>query len=488
MGENEKITTESGDLGFWGLTAVAVGMTVASGVFSLPRDFPEVGASQGAVIIGWIICGLGMFGLMRTFFGLSYVRPELKGGIYSFAKAGFGDWVGFLSAWGYWVCCWVCLVAFSNLLFAATGYFLPVLGTGGNSIPAIICASIFLWVLCALVLKGVDTASFVNVVITIAKMVPLFMFILLAFLMGKFNPDIFFHNFWGSDGPDALPLLAQVSGTAMITLWVFSGIEGAVVVSQRAKRMPDVAKASATSFFFVLVLYMFISLVSMGILPPEELAALENPSLAYVMEAVVGPWGAVLINIGVIISLAGGLLSVVIITAEVANSAAKNGSFCNFFAKENKNGSPVNSLVLSIALAQLLLITTYFGETTFQALYWLSASMLMLPYLFSALFYAKVVKSKEGFDLYPGCKYGFEVFVAVIAVAYGAWLVFAVSMEYLLYSCMFYAPGALIYIKGKKEKGEKLFPEIHDKPLLALVVAAGVAAIVLIFAGVLQPL
>ena len=499
MNDNEKIQSGS-QLGFWGLTAVAIGMTVASGVFSLAGDFPKEGASQGAVIIGWIICGLGMFGLMRVFFGLSYVKPELKGGFYSFAQAGFGDWIGFISAWGYWVCCWVTLVAFGNLLFSSIGHFIPFFGAG-NSGPSVICSSIYIWLLCALVLYGVQAASFVNIAITLAKMVPLFMFVLLAFLLGKFDPSIFLDNFWGTESSvvfdenlgeyvngDPLPLLSQINGTSMITLWVFSGIEGAVVISARAKRMPDVAKASATSFFFVLVLYMFISLVAMGVLSGKDLANLSDPNLAYVMEAVTGPWGAQLINLGVIISLLGALLAVVIITGEIANAAAKMGSFCKFFEGENKKGSPKNSLILSTGLAQVLLISTYFGEAGFTALYYMSASMLMLPYLFCALYYAKVVKAEDGFETYaPGNKFKFEVFVAIIAVIYGVWLVYAAGLDYLLISSMFYAPGALVYIKGKKEKGEKAFTKAYDLPLLGILIVCGVLSVILIATQVLQP-
>jgi len=482
MQDNKKTAVDR-KVGLWGLVAAAVGMTVASGVFSLAKDFPLAGASQGAVIIGWLICGIGMFTLMRVFFGLSYVKPELKGGIYAFAKAGFGDWIGFLSAWGYWVCCFLCIVAFSNLLFSAIGYFIPFFGVEGNSLEAVIGGSIYLWILCGLILAGVEIATLINLLVTIAKMIPLFMFIILTLLLGQFNLDIFLHNFWGDE-----PLLGQINATAMITLWVFSGIEGCVVISSRARNMKDVAKGSAISFFFVLILYILITLLSMGVMPAAELAELDNPSLAYVMEAVVGPWGAMVINFGVVISLLGAQLAVVIITAEVANAAAKMGAFCRFFAKENKNNSPVNALILSLGLAQFFLIVTYFNESTFQAFYYLSASMLMLPYLLCALYYAKVVKAKEGFEVYAkGGKYTFEVFIAAISVIYGVWLVYAVGIDYLLYSCMFYAAGTAVYLYGKKEKKEKPFVNIFEYAVLGIVSICGVTALILILTGVITP-
>ena len=480
MNDIEQKTSRE-QLGFWGLMAVAISGTVASGVFSLAGDFPKEGISQGGVIIGWIICGLGMFGLMRVFFGLSYVKPELKGGIYSFARAGFGEFVGFFSAWGYWISTWLSLVALSNLLFSSIGYFIPFFGVG-NSGPSVIGSSIYLWILVILTIIGVEQASFLNVFLTAAKMVPLFLFILLAFLLGKFQLAIFLDNFWGDS-----PILEQVASTSLITLWVFVGIEGAVVVSNRAKKMSEVAKASAVSFFFVLILYAFISLVSMGVMSPDELAELPDPNLAYVMEAVVGTWGATLMNIGVIVSLMGGLLAVLIEAMEVSNSAAKMGSFCRFFEKENKNGSPINSLILSMIIAQILLIITYFNESTFQALYYMTGSTLMLPYLLSALFYAMVVFRKDGMETYAtGGKYTFEIIVAIIAVVYGVWLVYAAELKYLLANCMFYMPGILVYMKGKSEKNEKFFKGAYDYCVLAVVVALGVLCAVLLITGKIE--
>lgn len=80
----------------------AVGATIASGVFSLSGDFAASGAYPLAVLIGWGISGLGMLMLTLCFFRLSVVRPDLTSGLYSYAKTGFGEYIGFNSAWGFW--------------------------------------------------------------------------------------------------------------------------------------------------------------------------------------------------------------------------------------------------------------------------------------------------------------------------------------------------------------------------------------------------
>src|SRR5215471_19758317 len=82
------------------LTAMVVGSMVGSGIFSLPRTFGIATGPFGA-IIAWIIAAGGMYTLARVFQALAERKPELDAGVYAYAKAGFGDYLGFLSAVGY---------------------------------------------------------------------------------------------------------------------------------------------------------------------------------------------------------------------------------------------------------------------------------------------------------------------------------------------------------------------------------------------------
>lgn len=91
--------------------------------------------------------------------------------------------------------------------------------------------SILLWVVHFLVLRGVQTAASINLMATMAKLIPLGLFIIVALL--AFNMDIFTLDFEGIKM--GVPVWEQVKNTMLITLWVFIGIEGAVVVSARAK-------------------------------------------------------------------------------------------------------------------------------------------------------------------------------------------------------------------------------------------------------------
>ena len=181
-------------LGPLSLIAVIIGSTIGSGIFTITADMAAAGAHTGAILIGWLICGIGMLGLMMCYFGLNKVRPDLTNGVYSYAGEGFGEYIGFTSAWGYWVSALLCNVSYLTLLFGAIGYFIPAFGTGNNLL-SIVLASIFLWLVNYLVLRGMQEAAIINIVTTIAKLVPLLVFVVAVIFVGAFDPAIFMNNF-----------------------------------------------------------------------------------------------------------------------------------------------------------------------------------------------------------------------------------------------------------------------------------------------------
>src|SRR6185312_282233 len=84
------------------LTAMVVGSMVGAGIFNLPGRFGAATGPFGA-IIAWAIAGTGMYMLARVFQFLAEKRPDIDSGVFAYAKAGFGNYMGFLSAFGYWI-------------------------------------------------------------------------------------------------------------------------------------------------------------------------------------------------------------------------------------------------------------------------------------------------------------------------------------------------------------------------------------------------
>nr|WP_314484865.1 arginine-ornithine antiporter [uncultured Pseudomonas sp.] len=460
-----------GKLRLGALVALVVGSMIGGGIFSLPQNM-AASADVGAILIGWAITAVGMLTLAFVFQTLANRKPDLDGGVYAYAKAGFGDYMGFSSAWGYWISAWLGNVGYFVLLFSTLGYFFPIFGEG-NTPAAIIGASILLWAVHFLVLRGIKEAAFINLLTTIAKVVPLVLFILIAFF--AFKLDIFTSDIWGVKNPDLGSVMNQVRNMMLVTVWVFIGIEGASIFSSRAEKRSDVGKATVIGFIIVLLLLVLVNVLSLGIMTQPELAKLQNPSMAAVLEHVVGHWGAVLISVGLIISLLGALLSWVLLCAEIMFAAAKDHTMPAFLKKENANHVPVNALWLTNAMVQLFLIITLFSASTYLSLIYLATSMILVPYLWSAAYGFLLAVRAETYEnaLAERKK---DLIIGGIALIYAIWLIYAGGLKYLLLSALLYAPGAILFAKAKRESGQPVFTNIEKVIFAGVVIGALIAA------------
>ncbi len=453
------------------LVALVVGSMIGGGIFSLPQNM-AASADVGAVLIGWVITAIGMLTLAFVFQTLANRKPNLDGGVYAYAKAGFGDYMGFSSAWGYWISAWLGNVGYFVLLFSTLGYFFPIFGEG-NTPAAVIGASVLLWAVHFLVLRGIKEAAFINLVTTVAKVVPLVLFVLIALF--AFKLEIFTADIWGVKNPDLGSVMNQVRNMMLVTVWVFIGIEGASIFSSRAEKRSDVGKATVIGFITVLLFLMLVNVLSLGIMTQPELAKLQNPSMAAVLEHVVGHWGAVLISVGLIISLLGALLSWVLLCAEIMFAAAKDHTMPEFLRKENANHVPVNALWLTNAMVQVFLVITLFSASTYLSLIYLATSMILVPYLWSAAYALLLAVRGETYEnaLKERKK---DLFIGAVALIYAVWLLYAGGTKYLLLSALLYAPGAILFAKAKRELGKPIFTNVEKLIFAAVVIGALVAA------------
>ncbi|PWB30803.1 arginine-ornithine antiporter [Pseudomonas sp. SDI] len=460
-----------GKLRLGALVALVVGSMIGGGIFSLPQNM-AASADVGAVLIGWGITAIGMLTLAFVFQTLANRKPDLDGGVYAYAKAGFGDYMGFSSAWGYWISAWLGNVGYFVLLFSTLGYFFPIFGEG-NTPAAVIGASVLLWAVHFLVLRGIKEAAFINLVTTVAKVVPLALFILIALF--AFKLDIFTADIWGRMNPDLGSVMNQVRNMMLVTVWVFIGIEGASIFSARAEKRSDVGKATVIGFITVLLFLVLVNVLSLGIMTQPELAKLQNPSMAAVLEHVVGHWGAVLISVGLIISLLGALLSWVLLCAEIMFAAAKDHTMPEFLRRENANHVPANALWLTNAMVQIFLIITLFSASTYLSLIYLATSMILVPYLWSAAYAVLLAVRSETYEQALAERKK-DLIIGGIALLYAIWLLYAGGVKYLLLSALLYAPGVILFAKAKREVGQPIFTNVEKLIFAAVVIGALVAA------------
>ncbi|WP_102960346.1 arginine-ornithine antiporter [Mangrovicella endophytica] len=473
--------TKSGKLRLGALTALVVGSMVGSGVFSLPQNM-AAGAGPLAILIGWGITAAGMLALVFVYQTLAVRKPELDAGPYAYARAGFGPFIGFNSAWGYWISAWVGNVSYAVVVFSALSYFFPGFGEG-NTWQAVLGASFLLWLIHMLILAGIRQAAVVNALVTLAKIAPIVLFIGIAAV--AFQIDVFSIDLTGLGTADLGSITTQVKSTMLVTLWVFIGIEGASVFSARAERRRDVAVATGVGFFTCLALYALVSLLSLGVMTRPELASLKNPSMAGVLEHVVGPWGAILINLAVAVSVLGAFLSWTLLAAEIPHVAGRDGTMPAFFARESENGVPSTSLLITNGLVQLFLIITLFAESTYQALFSIASAAILVPYIFSGAYAAKLAFTgesyKEGESRWTGLVLG------LVATGYGLWLVYAAGPAYIFMCAVLYAVGVPFYAYARREHRERLFGPFEMVLAVALV-AVGLFAAYEMWTGAVSPL
>ncbi|QJC29695.1 amino acid permease [Enterobacteriaceae endosymbiont of Plateumaris pusilla] len=421
------------------LTALVISSMLGAGVFSLPQNMAAI-ASPAALIIGWIITGIGIIFLAVSMLLLHKLKPNLDGGIFAYARDGFGELIGFCSAWGYWLCAVIANVSYLVIVFSAISFFTDhsnhIIFGNGNTWESILGASILLWSVHFLLLKGTRTAAIINIIATLGKLLPLSIFIILsilAFNLQKFNID-----FTGIKL--GIPIWEQIKNTMLITLWVFIGVEGAVILSSKAKNKNDVGKATLLAVMIALCVYLSVTILSLGIINRIDLANMRNPSMAGLMTILIGKWGNIVIALGLIISVCGAYLSWTIMAAEVPWIAAKNRMFPKCFEKQNINKVPSLALWFTNSSMQLCLILIWLTKLDYNNLLILASEMILVPYFLVGAYLLKISCYNKKI---------LHIFIGIGSCIYGIWLLYASGPLHLLLSLILYAPGLIFLIISK---------------------------------------
>ncbi|WP_227317581.1 amino acid permease [Cedecea davisae] len=450
-------------LGLAALTALVLSSMLGAGVFSLPQNMAAV-ASPSALLIGWAITGVGILLLALAMLVLTRLRPDLDGGIFTYAREGFGELIGFCSAWGYWLCAVIANVSYLVIVFSALSFFTDTpelrLFGDGNTWQSIIGASVLLWMVHWLVLRGVQTAASINLVATLAKLLPLGMFVVLAFMAFKLSTFTF--DFSGLEL--GVPVWEQVKNTMLITLWVFIGVEGAVVVSARARNKKDVGRATLLAVVSALIVYLLVTLLSLGVVARPELAAMRNPSMAGLMVEMMGPWGEIIIAAGLIVSVCGAYLSWTIMAAEVPLLAATHKAFPKMFARQNKNNAPSASLWLTNISVQVCLVLIWLTGSDYNTLLTIASEMILVPYFLVGAYLLKVATR----PLHKA--------IGVGACAYGLWLLYASGPMHLLLSVVLYAPGLLVFMYARRTHMHEKSLNLKERTVICLMLLAAFPA------------
>jgi arginine:ornithine antiporter / lysine permease len=339
-----------------------------------------------------------------------------------------------------------------------------------------------------LVLRGIKSASTLNVIGTIAKFIPILVFIGIVAI--SVDVGLLTSDFWGhvrENVAGSKPLgsmLAQVKSTMLVTLWVFIGIEGAVVMSDKSDAK-TVSRATLLGFFVTVLLYVLISILPFGIMTQTQLAAIAPPSMAAILGSIVGKWGEYFVNGGVLISVLACWLVWTLLVAELPWAAAKDGAYPKVFTTTNQNGAASVSLWVSTAVMQAMMILVFFSHNAWNVMLSITGVMILPAYIGATGFLWKLMATQQ----YPAnAKIGKRnAFVSsILGTIYGLWLIYAAGLQYMIAGAVFFALGNLVFIWARKEHApnEAVFTKIELIVALILVVL-GVLALWMLFSGLL---
>ncbi|MBN1468487.1 MAG: amino acid permease [Fusobacteriaceae bacterium] len=463
-------------LGLFILTALGIGTMIGGGIFNSPTDLINL-ANPLSTLIAWIVGGLGVFFLVMVFEDLSIKKPELKGGIYSYAREGFGDFAGYFSTFGYWIGGLLGVVAYFPLFFKTLNSLLSEQNQI-SPLTSFIFSSLFLWGITVIILLGIRDAGIVSAIVTLAKLLPLILVVIVGITV--FKKDIFlvndYKNILASTG-ETTTMFSQIKGAMGTILWCFLGVEAAVVMSGRAESQKIVSKATKLAFFITLIIYMLISSLAMGIIEPSKLANAQTPLADVLFATKIGAFGAIIAKVGLMISIMGATLSWILLVIELPWLTAKDGIMPKFFVKENKRGVPVYSLIITQILIQLFLFSMLSEklQATYSLAYNMSTSTMLIPYLFTGLYAVKIYLVKKD--------WGIKFINSILATIYSIFVLYAVGMLYLSLTLILFSIGLIPFHIGKMEKKEKY--KFYEKIMATIFILVSIYLIFAIYKGLI---
>ncbi|MDE6341365.1 MAG: APC family permease, partial [Muribaculaceae bacterium] len=300
----------------------------------------------------------------------------------------------------------------------------------------VIFCSVLIWVMFWIVSRGIKTAKIVHSLLALIKVVMLVFIIVVLVLM--FKADLFEADLWGL-GPGQAGVGEQVRRTMMVTLFCFFGVEGAVMMSARAKSPKDVGRAGVAGFFISLVLYMAVSLLSFGLMSKARLAGLPDPSIAYILRDVCGEWAYWFVIISVIIALLGGWVAWTLVVSQVPYEASLVKILPRAFSRTNSHGMPAFGLVASSIAMEVFLLIVVMADDVYLAALHITGLMIIPCYFFTALFLLKTGKTLPIKAL------------ALIATLFCVWMAYAGGLVAMSMTSLFYLAGIWFYVKVRRE-------------------------------------
>ncbi|MGD8866847.1 MAG: amino acid permease [Gemmatimonadales bacterium] len=428
----EQLGTER-TLGLWRSTALVVGNMIGSGIFLLPAALAAYG---GISILGWLFTSTGAMLLALVFARLSRRVPKV-GGLYVYTRLGFGDFAGFLVAWGYWISIWCGNAAIATAFVGYMGVFVPRLTE--NPLLGAATAGGAIWLLSWVNARGVRDAGIVQLATTALKLIPLIAVGLLGLLY--FRPGNFIP--FNASG---LPVLVAISATATLTLWAFLGLESATIpaedVVEPERTMP---RATILGTAAAAVVYILGTVAVMGVIAPALLTDSTAP-FADAARVMWGGWASYAVAAGAAISCFGALNGWILLSGQIPLAVARDGLFPSPLARLSKRGTPVNGIVISSVLATVLISMNYTRGLVEQFTFIILLATLtsLVPYVFCSAADFMLAAAERGGAL--GRKWSAILIVPTLAFLYSLWAIGGSGRDTVYWGFLLLLAGIPVYV------------------------------------------
>lgn len=413
-------------------TSLVIGNTIGVGIFVLPAAL----ASYGSIsLLGWVFTTTGALVLAKIFSNLSKIVVNKSGGSYAYTRAGFGDFIGFLIAWGYWISCWVSNGAIAIAIVGALSYFFPVLET--HSVYQVSVGLSLIWLFTWINSKGVKASGRVQVVTTALKLLPLFFVIIVGLFFFSFDNFPAF-NLSGESNFATFPVVAA------LTLYAFLGIECATIPAENVENpQVTVPKATMLGAIITSLAYILSTVVLFGILPMNVLQNSAAP-FAKAAELIAGDIGGYFVAVGVIISGLGALNGWILVTGQVPMATAKDDLFPKIFKKENKYGAPSIGLIIGSSLSTVVMLMNFTEGLVDQFKFIIEITVFcsLIPYFFTAAAYILILINDK-VQIHSWIR---TFFLGGLGMAFSLWALYGSGRDTVFFGFMLLLAGIPFYL------------------------------------------
>ncbi len=422
--------SSKGKLGIWMATSLVIGNMIGAGIFMMPAALAEYG---GISILGWLASSIGALLLALVFSRLSNMVRNNNGGPYAFAREGFGDYVGFMVAWGYWISAWVAVAAIAIAFVSALSIFVPPLHN--NPLVAVMTGLAAIWFLTWINSLGIRNSGRVQVLTTLLKLAPIAVIILGGFFFFKTDNFVPFNA-------SGTSFTGAIATTGTLTLYAFLGLECATIPAANVKNPEKtIPRATILGTLITTGVYVLSTVAVMGLVPLETLATSPAP-FADAMKVMTGEIGSHIVAAGAAIAAFGALNGWILIQSQLAKAISEDGLFPKIFQRENSNGVPVWGIVIGSTLSSVVMLMNYSEGLVeqFKFIILLSTLCTLVPYLFSAAAYVAISLEKTR-------KPGMWIFaLGGLTFLYAMWAIFGAGETAVFWGFILLLAGTPFYV------------------------------------------